>query len=97
MRITIRDPGALLRYRFALRTADFLVCGRCGIYVGAMIHAEGGRFAIVNVNALDDVAPFARASLAVSYEAEDESARCARRAQRWTPVAAFTDGAGRRL
>ena len=31
--ITVHHPEQLLRYRFGLRTADFLVCTRCGIYV----------------------------------------------------------------
>src|SRR5438552_5931344 len=35
--ITVHDPEQLLRYRFGLRTADFLVCGRCGIYVAAVM------------------------------------------------------------
>ena len=26
------DPGDLVRYRFGLRTADFLVCKHCGVY-----------------------------------------------------------------
>jgi hypothetical protein len=34
------DPAALVRYRFGLKTADFLICARCGVYVGA-IYGEG--------------------------------------------------------
>jgi hypothetical protein len=35
---THRFAGSkLLRYRFGLKTADFLVCENCGIYMAAVI------------------------------------------------------------
>ena len=30
-------PDRLRRYRFGLRTADFLICRECGIYAGAVM------------------------------------------------------------
>src|SRR5437868_9753855 len=33
----LRDTGSLLRYRFGLRTADFLVCHHCGVYMAAVL------------------------------------------------------------
>jgi len=33
MKITVRAAENLIRYRFGLKTADYLVCGRCGVYV----------------------------------------------------------------
>jgi len=47
VRFTIRETEALIRYRFGLRTADFLVCARCGIYVAAVMHDGGAAFATV--------------------------------------------------
>jgi len=41
MRIRVRDAAKLKRYRFGLKTADFLVCGRCGVYIGALLD-DGG-------------------------------------------------------
>jgi hypothetical protein len=81
----IRDPAAVSRYRFGLRTADFLVCRDCGIYVGAVIERDGRQWAIVNLRASEfyDV-PVA----AVSYDAENEAGRFDRRRSRWTPVRA---------
>src|SRR5439155_217050 len=40
--ITVHHPDQLLRYRFGLRTADFLVCTRCGIYVKGTVAQKGG-------------------------------------------------------
>ena len=59
--ITVHHPDELLRYRFGLETADFLVCGRCGIYVAAVMNEGSSSYATVNVNILDAVgAPMRR-------------------------------------
>src|ERR1700685_3602885 len=42
MRISVREPGQLVRYRFGLKISDFLVCARCGVYIGALME-EGGK------------------------------------------------------
>src|SRR5215469_16885722 len=47
IRIAVRDKDLLERYRFARRTADFLVCKRCGVYVGALLE---DKWFTVNVN-----------------------------------------------
>jgi hypothetical protein len=82
----IEDALKLVRYRFGLRTAEFLLCASCGVYLGAAITTPRGRYGIVNVNALRP----ARADLprpqAVAYENEDELQRMARREARWTPL-----------
>lgn len=80
------DPGALVRYRFGLKTADFLVCARCGVYVAA-IHGDGDEYwGIVNANVLHDRSSFTAPVVAISYDNETASSRGERRKQRWTPV-----------
>lgn len=77
-----------VRYRFGLKTADFLLCARCGSYIGATI-AEGARsWAILNANTLDDVAQLTQAITPMDYDGEDVAQRAERRKARWTPVAA---------
>jgi hypothetical protein len=45
-------PGDLERYRFALRTADFLLCKTCGVYIAAAI-GEGEKIvSTINVAGL---------------------------------------------
>jgi hypothetical protein len=46
------DPERVQRYRFGGRTADFLVCRDCGVYVGAHMATDGRRFGILNVLSL---------------------------------------------
>ena len=84
--ITVRDPEQLLRYRFGLRTADFLVCGRCGIYVAAVMSEGAGCWATVNINTLDVVDRFTQPATPVTYEGESAAQRAARRRARWTPA-----------
>lgn len=82
----LAEPAALQRYRFGTRSADFLICGRCGVYLAAVITTADGQFATLNVNAIRDSLPLQEA-VPVSYEGESVEQREARRAQRWTPVA----------
>jgi hypothetical protein len=77
--------GELRRYRFAQRTADFLLCGRCGVYVGAEIATPRGRYGIINVRLLDEEHP---AATPVSYDGEGAADRIARREGGWTPLGA---------
>lgn len=89
LEITQRPPGAE-RYRFGLRTADFLICRGCGVYVAAVIRIDGADFATLNVNVLDDRDAFDPAPPVVSYDVETLADRVARRRQRWTPTSILT-------
>jgi hypothetical protein len=80
------NADGLVRYRFGLRTAEFLICGQCGVYLGAQIATPNGRFGIINVNALQPRAGLPQPQ-AVSYDGESELERTARREARWTPIA----------
>lgn len=86
IRFEAGDAAQLTRYRFGLRTADFLVCARCGIYVGALMREDGGQWAIINANTLDDVAQLVQQPQPMDYDGEDEAARLARRRARWSPA-----------
>jgi hypothetical protein len=91
LELTLADPGALHRYRFGLRTADFLVCGRCGAYVAAVIETGQGLRSTLNVNVLDDRDAFDPNPPAVNYDKEGYDERLARRAERWTPTTIVRD------
>ena len=82
----VRDPAKLRRYRFGLKTADFLICTTCGIYVGAVMTDGGAHWAILNANTLDEAAALTQAAAPMDYEGEDVAARLARRKQRWSPA-----------
>ena len=83
---TVADPARLGRYRFGLKTADFLICRACGVYVGALMPDGDRAYAILNVNACDEPQRFLQKSAAMDYGAENEAGRQARRRAKWTPA-----------
>jgi len=86
LRIEIGQPDLLVRYRFALGITDFLLCRACGVYVAAVMEAEGRALGVVNVNVLDEREPFSRQPDPMRYGAETVEDREARRARVWMPV-----------
>ena len=79
------DKTCVHRYRFGLRTADFILCRACGVYIAAVLTTARGRFATVNVNALDESLDVPEAT-PVSYDGESAGQRQRRRERSWTPV-----------
>lgn len=76
----------LVRYRFARRSADFLICGECGIYLGATILFDGGAAATLNVRAFAQIPPGLAPPKLYSFENETPEQRLDRRLRTWTPV-----------
>ena len=87
LEIWVRSPAELTRYQFGLKTSEFFVCKRCGVYLAAVLTTgEGDCYATVNVNALEERRRFTQPPLPVDYEGEDAQRRIARRKQNWTPA-----------
>ncbi|RWG91218.1 aldehyde-activating protein [Mesorhizobium sp.] len=84
--ISVEDRAKLQTYRFGLRTADYLVCRECGVYVAAIAGDGAEARAIVIVNALDDREQFSREPIPVRYDAETREQRLARRRSACMPV-----------
>ena len=81
--LRIADPARVERYAFGTRTADFLVCTRCGVPVAATCRIDGRDYAVVNINTFEGVDParFDRSDSDVEGETVDD--RLARRRSRW--------------
>jgi len=86
-RLSVMDEGKLSR--FGLKTADFLICKQCGVFVGALMTADGKSWITVNANAFTPPPPADFPIAPNDYGAEDEAGRIARRKAKWTPVAEF--------
>ena len=90
LRIAIKDPALALAYRFGTETADFHVCAGCG-GVPVVTSRVGERiFAVVSVNAFDDVDPALLRRVSSSVEGEREEDRLARRERNWIGDVTFT-------
>jgi hypothetical protein len=92
IRIDVRDDAKLSRYCFGLKTADFLLCRKCGVYIGALMEDGGRMWFTVNVNTFrnrpgDDIA-----SVPHDFDGEDVAGRIARRKKKWTPVSRLVVG-----
>jgi hypothetical protein len=91
MRIFVREPSALSRYRFGLGITDFLICARCGVFIGALMEEGDKAWFTVNANTFYSPPPDDFPIAPVDYDAEDTAARIARRKQKWTPVIEFAE------
>jgi hypothetical protein len=100
--INISDPGGEVvidakekdvhRYRFALKTADFLICKQCGVYIAAVTGEGVNIRSTLNVVGLRMKDFLGVEETPMQYGAEGAAARVARRAEKWTPTR-FTDAA----
>ncbi|HXI85828.1 MAG TPA: hypothetical protein VNH64_00105 [Parvularculaceae bacterium] len=100
--LNISDPdgGALIeaqaddlvRYRFALKTSDFLICRHCGVYFAAVIGEKSNIRSTINVAGLAMTAFLDLEEAPMEFGAETTEARIARRFERWTPTR-FSDAA----
>lgn len=84
--ISAADWSRVAHYRFGTRTADYLICSSCGVYLGAVCETGNGLRAVINVNSLDDSAQFKQTPVVHDYDGETPEARLARRALRWMPA-----------
>jgi len=82
----IDDDSKVRRYRFAHGTAEFLVCGQCGVFVAALTDTPDGARAVANARVLDGVSLNFNAVTALSFDDETPIQRAVRRARNWTPV-----------
>lgn len=82
----MRDEALVQRYRFGLKTADFLICRACGVFIAAVMEEDGRHYATVNANAFRPPPRHDLAGAANDFGGEDVGGRTARRAAKWTPV-----------
>ncbi|HSS06589.1 MAG TPA: hypothetical protein VLK83_05560 [Rhodanobacteraceae bacterium] len=94
LRVTIADPALVSAYRFGTETADFHICTRCGDAPVVTSLIDGQLFAVVSVNAFDDVEPSLLKRVSSNVEGEIEDARLARRKRNWIGDVAFVAGVG---
>lgn len=93
LRLRLRDPARVSRYAFGTRTADFLVCATCGAVPAVVSRIETRLYAVVNVNAFENVDPARIQRAPSSLDGETETARLARRRRNWIGDVEISEGA----
>lgn len=91
--ITVRSEADITRYRFGLKTADYILCRTCGTYVGAIQDDDGQLISVINVGGLATPEFSDRRGEPVQYGNETASERRARRRAYWMPTRLVTTDA----
>ena len=78
--------GECARRLFAHWTADFLICGECGVFVAAITDTAQGKRAVINARVLDGVSLNWASVADVHFDDESPPQRADRRSLHWTPV-----------
>lgn len=84
--ITVEDSSLLTKYQFGLKTAEFFLCKKCGVYLAALL-IDGDRLvSTINVRSIPELLPLANQAIPARYKYETESQRRTRRLLHWTPT-----------
>jgi hypothetical protein len=89
LRVRVRVPGRVSPYTFGTRTAEFHTCSDCGIVPVVTSRIEGRLYAVVSVNAFDDVDAARLRRAPASFDGESEGDRLARRRKNWIGTVEF--------
>ena len=81
--MSVKDRARLSKYTFGTKTAEFHVCTACGVVPVVTSRIDGRLYAVVSVNAFENVEPVLLRRLASTFEGENEQARLSRRKRNW--------------
>jgi len=93
LEVEILDESEVSNYRFGTKTADFVVCARCGVLPVVTSVIDNNLFAVVNVNTFDDVDRAHLMPKSTNFGGESVESRLARRQGSWIPNVIVSYGA----
>ncbi|MCK5000877.1 MAG: hypothetical protein KAS23_15145 [Anaerohalosphaera sp.] len=82
LQVNYDDPENVSRFRFGHKTADFIVCAKCGVLVTVLSEIQGQLRAVININSMPDH-QFKESPIVTNFEGEKVEDRLARRAKNW--------------
>ena len=91
--VRTRQPARAAAYAFGTKTAQFHVCTNCGIVPVVTSHIDGKVYAVVSVNAFDNVDPALLQRGSATFDGEGAGDRLARRQRNWIGQVVFEQGA----
>jgi len=89
LEVTIEDPSRVSKYAFGTETAEFHICARCGIVPVVTSTVDGRLYAVVSVNAFENVDPGLLKRAPASFGTEETGSRLARRKRNWIADVTF--------
>jgi len=93
LKVAVTDTSLVSRYMFGTKTAEFHVCARCGVVPVVTSQIDGTLYAVVSVNAFENVNPSLLRSTPASFDGEGADSRLARRKRNWIGNVEFIEGA----
>jgi hypothetical protein len=94
LKVTIADATRVSPYQFGTKTAHFHICSACGVVPLVTSRIEGRLYAVVSVNAFENVDASLIRRAPISFEAESEATRLARRKRNWIADVQLLERAG---
>ena len=79
----VEAPALVSRYSFGTQTAEFHICSRCGVVPVVTSRIDGRLYAVVSVNAFENVEPALLRHAPATFEGENEQGRLSRRKRNW--------------
>lgn len=83
LRVNVAEPSRVSKYSFGTRTAHFHVCANCGVAPVVTSRIDGHLYAVVSVNAFENVDPSLLRRAAATFDEESAAIRLARRKRNW--------------
>ena len=83
LQVQVEQAAAVSRYVFGTRTAVFHICARCGVVPFVTSEIEGRLYAVVSVNAFENVERSLLRPVPITFDEETEAVRLSRRKRGW--------------
>ena len=93
LKVRVRDAAQVSKYKFGTGTAEFHICAVCGVVPVVTSVIDGKLYAVVSVNAFEDIDRSLLRQVPASFDGETEAARLARRQRGWIADVEFSAGA----
>jgi hypothetical protein len=83
LKVMVAEPSQVSKYSFGTRTALFHICSRCGIVPVVTSEIDEHVYAVVSVNAFNDVKASLIRLAPASFDGEGVDSRLERRKRNW--------------
>jgi hypothetical protein len=83
LKVVVKDASLVSRYAFGTRTAEFHICTQCGVVPVVTSRIDDRLYAVVSVNAFEDIDPSLLHHASMNLDVEGAKSRLARRKRNW--------------
>lgn len=89
LKVAVQDRKRVSTYAFGTKTAEFHVCASCGVVPVVTSRIDGRLYAVVSVNAFENVDPARLRRAPANFDGEGEGERLERRKRNWIGAVEF--------